>query len=94
MQCAVTRVDPEFPMDTGVRSPLSACLSIKDLVKGYTLNSAIQFRIDEQAGTIAAGKDASFCVLNKNVFDVPSDEISTVAPTAVMFKGNIVSGKL
>ena len=94
MQCAVTRIDPEFPMDTGVRSPLSACLSIKDLVEGYTLNSAIQFRIDEQAGTIADGKDASFCVLNKNVFDVPSDKISTVAPTAVMFKGNIVSGKL
>ena len=42
LQVGHTRIDPWWPM--GVREPASGCLALSDLVKGYTLNGAIQLR--------------------------------------------------
>lgn len=102
MQAAHTRIDPEFPMSPGpgtvpgteVRKPLSARLSLRDLVEGYTKNGAIQLRIAKSTGTLAVGKMANVVVLNKDLFKVPAGKIKDVTPTAVLFEGKVVRGKL
>ena len=63
------------------------------MLKGYTINSAIQFRIDDVAGSIEEGKFADLCVIKENLYDVDVNKLSEVEPTAVMFKGKIVSGE-
>jgi hypothetical protein len=96
MQVAHTRIDPEFPIypEHPVREPVSAKLSLTDLVKGYTLNGAIQLRLADRMGSIEVGKLANMAILNKDVFSVPVDQIRTVAPEAVLFEGRVVHGSL
>ena len=102
MQVGHTRIDPEFPLEdcpgvltgTAIRQPLSACLSLPNLVKGYTLNGAIQLRLADKMGSITVGKLANLAVLNKDLFSVPDDEISSVQPETVVFEGKVVHGTL
>ena len=99
MQTAITRVDPEFPLDANkypdsVRPEDEAKFTMDQMIKGYTLNGAIQFRIDDTAGSLEEGKDASLCVIKENLYDVEPSELSSVEPTAVMFKGCVISGEL
>jgi predicted amidohydrolase YtcJ len=102
MQAGHTRIDPEYPMDPGpgtvegtpIRQPLSARLSREDLLRGYTLNGAIQLRLADQLGSIAVGKSANLVVLDTDLFEVPDDEIQGVEPVAVVFEGRVVHGAL
>jgi len=102
MQVGHTRVDPEYPMQPGpgtvpltyMREPASACLSLEDLVEGYTLNGAIQLRMADQAGSIEVGKLANMALLNMDLFSVPDYEIQNVEPEAVIFEGKVVHGTL
>jgi len=77
-----------------VREPASARLSLADLVKGYTLNGAIQLRLADRMGSIEVGKLANMAILNKDLFGVPDDKIRTVEPEAVLFEGRVVHGSL
>ena len=97
MQTAITRVDPEFPMDPekypdSVRPEKEACFTMDQMLKGYTINGAIQFRIDDQAGTIETGKNADLVVIEENLYDVDPYKLSEIEPKAVMFKGKLISG--
>ncbi len=96
MQVAHTRVDPEFPIyaERPIREPASAKLSLADLVKGYTLNAAIQLRLDDRMGSIEVGKLANMAILKKDLFSVPEDQIRAVEPEAVLFEGRVVYGSL
>ena len=94
MQAAHTRIDPDPNLAWGVREPASAKLRLVDLVRGYTINGAIQLRRQKAMGSIVAGKLADLSVLNANLFTVPDDQIKDVAPVAVMFEGKVVSGSL
>jgi predicted amidohydrolase YtcJ len=96
MQVAHTRIDPEFPIypERPVREPMSAKLSLSDLVRGYTLNGAIQLRLADRMGSIEVGKFANMAILNRDLFSVPGDQIRTVAPEAVLFEGRVVHGSL
>lgn len=95
MQIAHTRldVDPNYRI-YGLRKPISEMLQLRDLVKGYTINAAIQIRRQGETGSIEVGKSANLSVLDKDVFTVPADEISSIKPLAVMFEGKIVHGTL
>ena len=79
---------------TQMREPASACLSLTNLVKGYTINGAIQLRRTDALGSIKVGKQANLAVLNKDLFNVTDQEISTVQPVAVLFEGKVVHGTL
>lgn len=96
MQVAHTRIDPEFPIypDRPVREPESAKLSLADLVRGYTLNAAIQLRLADRMGSIEVGKLANMAILDKDLFTVSDGEIYTVHPEAALFEGKVVHGSL
>jgi predicted amidohydrolase YtcJ len=102
MQIGHTRIDPQYPMQPGpgtvegtqVREPMSARLSLEDLLQGYTLNGAKQLRLTEQIGSIKVGKSANLVVLDSDLFDVPVDKIQNLEPVAVLFEGRVVHGTL
>jgi predicted amidohydrolase YtcJ len=102
MQVAHTRIDPQYPMQPGpgtvegtqIREPLSARLSLPDLVQGYTLNGAIQLRLEAEMGSIEVGKVANLSVLDADLFEVPDDKIQDVEPDAVLFAGRLIHGTL
>jgi predicted amidohydrolase YtcJ len=102
MQIGHTRVDPQYPMQPGpgtvegtqIREPMSARLSLEDLLHGYTLNGATQLRLADRIGSIEVGKSASLVVLDADLFDVSVNEIQNLEPVAVLFEGRLVHGTL
>ncbi len=91
MQTAMTRVDIEWPLDDGMRPSEDAKLSLEKLLKGYTINAAIQMRIDDTTGSIETGKDANYNVYDVNLFDVPETEFKDVLPVSVVFEGKVIA---
>lgn len=93
MQTAMTRVDIEWPLDTegNMRVSEDAKLSLDRLLKGYTINAAIQLRIDDITGSIEVGKRANYNVYNVNLFDVSETEFKDVLPETVVFEGKVIA---
>lgn len=94
MQIGHTRIEPEFEDPQRVRPPLSEQLSREDLLMGYTINGARQLKLDAYTGSIEPGKSADLVVLSDNLFEVQSNEMRYVKPTAVLLEGELVHGKL
>lgn len=94
MQTAMTRIDIEWPMDdeNPMRQKEEAKLSLEKLLKGYTINAAIQLRVDDVAGSIEVGKSANYNIYGVNLFDVPKDEFQYVLPELVVFEGRVIEG--
>ena len=53
-----------------------------------------QMIIPYQIRSLVKGKKANFCVLNRNVFEVPVDKLGTTAAVTVVFEGSPVKGGL
>lgn len=102
MQIAHTRSDARYPMPpspgtvpgTSVREPLTACIPMEVLLKGYTINGATQLRLAHEVGSIEAGKLANMSVLNAHILTAPTDQIAAIEPVAVLFEGQTVAGQL
>ena len=95
MQCALTRIDPEYPMDpeiypNSMRPAETSKFTMDQMIKGYTLNGAIQFRIDDQTGSIEVGKNADLTIWTQNLYDVNENELSKATVDNTMFKGKFV----
>lgn len=95
MQISATRVDPEEALDPekypgSVRPPESAKLPVDYLVRGYTYNNAVRMRMIDKIGTVEEHKKANLVVLDRNIFEIPADEIDTIKPAAVMFEGDFI----
>ncbi|MFG2966892.1 MULTISPECIES: amidohydrolase [unclassified Streptomyces] len=99
MQVANSRVDPEFPLDTGrypgsVRPRQASNLSLERMIKGYTINGARQLRIDDRVGSLEPGKIANFVVIPESIFTLEPDSMRSLVPVAVVFEGELISGSL
>ncbi len=96
MQTAMTRIDIDYPLETdnGMRQCEEAKLSLENLLKGYTINSAIQMRTDDKTGSLEVGKMANFNIYDVNLFEVNENEFKDVMPIAVFFEGNCISGQI
>ena len=91
MQTAMTRVDIEWPLEEGMRPSEDAKLSREKLLKGYTIDAAIQLRVDDVTGSISVGKRANYNLYPVNLFDVPEEEFKDVLPAVVVFEGQVIA---
>ena len=99
MQIAVTRIDPEVPLDAerfveSRRPAAAASLSLSRLLRGYTIDASVQLRIEKDYGSVSPGKLANLVVLNVDPFTTPGYDLAAVHPTAVVYRGAVVSGYL
>ncbi len=94
MQIAMTRIDIDQPIDdeNPMRQKEEAKLSLEKLLKGYTIDAAIQLRVDDVAGSIEVGKSANYNIYGVNLFEVPVDEFQYVLPELVVFEGRVIGG--
>ncbi len=87
IQMGATRQDPKLGRNTPVFGQKSDRVSVKDMVKGYTINNAVQMAMQNEIGSIEAGKSADFVVIPSDIFTMDVYDISKIKPTAVYFKG-------
>lgn len=93
IQIGHTRIDPGLP-DKQVRESASECLSIEDLMLGYTINNAKGMGFADKVGSLTAGKMANFCIMSDNIFDCDPEDISGIKAETVIFEGKPVKGAL
>jgi hypothetical protein len=76
------------------RLPESEKLDLKLMVRGYTINGAHQFRLENEIGSIEVGKLADLVVLDHNLFEMDRYEIHKIKPSAVIMEGELIHPEL
>lgn len=74
-------------------APISECLSVEQMIEGYTISAAYQMRMEDKIGSIEVGKYADLIVLDKNIFELDPKEIHNVEVILTVFDGEIVYKK-
>lgn len=69
------------------------CVDFKRMLDAVTINSAYTCRIDNETGSLEAGKLADLIVTDKNIFDLSSSELQKVKIDMTISEGEIVYQK-
>ncbi len=77
MEVGMTRQYVGEP-NSKIAQPESERLSLKSMIKGYTLNAAYQLNMETEIGSIEVGKKADLVVLQDNLFEVDVYDIHGV----------------
>ncbi|XPV75809.1 MAG: amidohydrolase [Desulfovibrio sp.] len=70
--------------------PAAEALTLEEVLRAYTIDSAYMLRWEDSIGSLEVGKKADMIVLDKNLFDLTSDEISEVKVLSTTMNGKIV----
>jgi predicted amidohydrolase YtcJ len=87
---AMTRRPPGGEKTATQKFALDQTISLPAAINGYTINAARLSFTEDKAGSIEAGKNASFIIVNENIFDVPVNHIHTLFAKQVFFEGELV----
>lgn len=88
LYCAVTRKDLAGNPENGW-IPEQA-ISLYDAVYAYTMGGAYASYDDGRKGSITKGKYADMVILDKNIFDIPEEEIKDTKVLKTILNGKIV----
>ena len=77
---------PQLP----VLKPYEEKLSIDDGIASYTINNAYQMGMDDRLGSIEAGKYADMVILEKNIFEVPLQDIHKIKICETIMDGETI----
>ncbi|MCQ4636726.1 amidohydrolase family protein [Anaerovorax odorimutans] len=92
IQIGHTRTDPQRPGQ--IREPASECISVENLMRGYTINNALGMGFADKTGSLTPGKMANLCILSDNIFECKPEDISKIKADIVIFEGKTVKGAL
>jgi len=65
-------------------------ITLKEAIRMYTINGAYQEFAEHERGSIEPGKFADFTVLDRNIFEIPPEEIDTVRVVRTVVGGRTV----
>ena len=96
---AHTREAPPRPPrgENSARPPLPPAterVDIHTILRGFTINGAYPFRLEDRIGSLEVGKLADLVVLNEDLFTIDPKDIPDLHPSAVMMEGVLVHGEL
>ncbi|MCH7667374.1 MAG: amidohydrolase family protein [Acidobacteria bacterium] len=60
------------------------------LIDAYTINGAWQLHAEERSGSIEVGKRADMVIYDRNLFEIPTGEISEATVDLTLFDGRVV----
>ncbi|MDG2090602.1 MAG: amidohydrolase [Gammaproteobacteria bacterium] len=92
IEAMVTRMDPSGEDPTVGWTDESVDLATA--VKIFTLNGAIANKDGEESGSLIVGKNADFIVLNRNIFEVPIEDVGDTEVLLTVVGGEHVFGEL
>jgi predicted amidohydrolase YtcJ len=90
--CAVTRQDPESRYPEGGFFPVEK-VDVYTAVDAYTAGSAYACFNEQRMGRIKSGYLADLVLLDRDIFNIPQEEISSAQVTLTMVGGEIVYRK-
>jgi predicted amidohydrolase YtcJ len=64
--------------------------SLEDMIASFTYNGAYANFLEDEIGSIQAGKQADIVVLDKNLFEIPAAEIADIKVMLTLFDGKEV----
>jgi hypothetical protein len=64
--------------------------TLEQMIASFTINGAYANFLENTTGSIEAGKMADLIVLDRNLFAIPADKISTAAVILTLFEGKTV----
>ena len=68
-------------------------ISLKEAIKGYTMNGAYAEFSEHLKGSVEEGKLADLVVLSRNIFEIPSEEIQKTEVKMTVFNGKVIYRK-
>jgi predicted amidohydrolase YtcJ len=92
MQTAVTRQAPKQSGNGTLEPPLNEkeALNLNDIAKAYTTGGAYVNHSEQQTGSLEVGKCADLVMLDKNIFDLPKNEIASAKVLLTLIDGKAV----
>ncbi len=85
----VSDLNPFIGLENAVtRTPQE--ITLEDAVRAYTINAAYVMRQENKVGTIEVGKEADLVVLDRNIFEIPTSQISETKVDLTYLKGKLV----
>jgi predicted amidohydrolase YtcJ len=88
MEALITRSDPhgEYPGTLWKEQ----AISLAEALELFTLSGARALKLEQQTGSLQAGKSADFIVLQDNLFEIPVERISDTKVQMTFFEGELV----
>jgi len=88
IEAMVTRKDP-YGVRPGVLWAEQA-IDLETTLRIFTINGAVAGKHADRTGSIEVGKSADFIILDRNVFDIPVDDISETKIVSTVISGKEV----
>ena len=88
IEAFVTRKDPRGNAP-GALWPEQA-ITLEEAIEIYTVHGARAMRLEDRIGSIEVGKLADLIVLERNVFEIPIDEVADTQIRQTFFEGRLV----
>ncbi len=88
IEIGMTRMNPFHP-EYGVMNPEER-VSLRAFLEIYTINGAWVMHQENLTGSIEVGKAADLILLDRNLFDIPTEEIGETNVLTTIFKGKVV----
>lgn len=89
LEIGQTRQEPGEPLARVFPSE-DECLSVEEIIKGYTINAAYQLRLEDKVGSLEKGKLADLIVLSANPFEVDVHQVHHIQVMMTMVDGEVV----
>jgi predicted amidohydrolase YtcJ len=85
----VLRCIPGDPDPNEILGPQER-MTLPDMIASFTINGAYANFLEDETGSIEVGKKADLVVLERNLFEIPTEEIGDVNVLMTMFEGRAV----
>ncbi len=92
IEAMVTRMDPSGQDPTVGWT--DEAVDMETAIKIFTINGAIANKDGESSGSLVAGKHADFIVLDRNIFEVPIEDVGETQILLTVVAGKRVYGEL
>lgn len=88
IEMALTR-QPAGDQNFAVQPLQSERITLEQAIRAYTLDAAYQLRLEDQIGSLEAGKQADLVVLNENLFELDRYAIHKARVVMTMVNGEV-----
>jgi predicted amidohydrolase YtcJ len=88
IQTGITRSTPKDP-DGEVLWPEERS-NLEDMIRSFTYNGAYANFLENELGSLEVGKKADLIILEKDLFEIPVEQIAKVEVLLTMVEGNVV----